>query len=638
MASSTAAAAKTGSPSASGTTGGGASIGNARRAIIFDLGGVVLHSPFAGIERYERTLGLPANYINVTIASHAPGGAFQQLERGELDMDAFYPLFEDELRDATSAAAYGAYAQRRGLATTGGGATPDALGRFSAAAMFFQMMLASSRPNHDFVTAILALRGRGYLTAALTNNFNDGGGAGTAGAGLARLAPLFDTIVESRLVGLRKPDPKIYALACERLGVAPSEAVFLDDIGGNLKPAKKMGMATIRVRRGRERDALRALGGALGLPRPALVPRVDAPVELRVPCGAGRGRVAVSVFADGGNDGAGCGGHPVVFLHGGGQTRHAWESTCKALARDGFTCVSVDLKGHGDSYWDPAAAADDDADPKAEGWGGAYSLASFAADLDRLVGALPFLAPASGGGPPPFVVGASLGGQTALLSKALLGGGRGARACAGLVLVDITPTMELAGVQRIVGWMLEKASEGFASLEEAARAVAAYQPHRTRPVNLRTLRKNLRRKRDGRWYWHWDPRFLSGHTPEARQRMREALRIKTGGGGNDERYRDGDGTTVQIPELVEAAKALAAAPPAGGRRVPCLLVRGARSDLVGRAGVAEFRALVPHAAYVDVKEAAHMVAGDDQDAFLAAVRGFLIKHRDGGGDELRPRL
>jgi len=97
------------------------------------------------------------------------------------------------------------------------------------------------------------------------------------------------------------------------------------------------------------------------------------------------------------------------------------------------------------------------------------------------------------------IVGASLGGQTALLSEALLGGGRGLRACAGLILVDITPTMELAGVQRIVGWMLEKASEGFASLEEAAAAVKAYQPHRTRAVNLRTLRKNLRQRgADGR--------------------------------------------------------------------------------------------------------------------------------------------
>ena len=103
--------------------------------------------------------------------------------------------------------------------------------------------------------------------------------------------------------------------------------------------------------------------------------------------------------------------------------------------------------------------------------------------------------------------------------------------------------------------------------------------------------------------------------------MRAALRI--GEGDTD--------TTVQIDELVEAAKALARAPADGGPRVPCLLVRGARSDLVGAAGVREFRALVPHAGYVDVKEAAHMVAGDDQDAFLSAVRGFLLEHRDGGG-------
>ena len=144
--------------------------------------------------------------MNVTIASHAPGGAFQQLERGELDMDGFYPRFEDEVRDATSATAYDVYTKRRGLPAST--ATADALGQFSAATMFFEMMVSSARPNHDFVVAIHALRARGFATAALTNNFNDGGGANTASAGLARLAPLFDTVVESRLVGLRKPGEK----------------------------------------------------------------------------------------------------------------------------------------------------------------------------------------------------------------------------------------------------------------------------------------------------------------------------------------------------------------------------------------------------------------------------------------------
>jgi non-heme chloroperoxidase len=254
---------------------------------------------------------------------------------------------------------------------------------------------------------------------------------------------------------------------------------------------------------------------------------------------------------------------PVLLLHGGGQTRFAWGGTAAQLAADGWYAISMDMRGHGESAWDDA---------------GDYSVAAYVDDLHHVVSQL---------GAPPVLVGASLGGIAALLAE----GESDASRCAALVLVDIAPQIEGSGALRIIQFM-QGGADGFASLEEAADAVAAYLPHRERPRDLSGLAKNLRELPDGRLRWHWDPRFLQpGHGPAP--------------GQQPERMRG-------------AARAL---------RVPTLLVRGKLSDLLSEEGAQEFLALVPHARFADVSDAGHMVAGDRNDRFSAAVIEFLREVR-----------
>ncbi len=249
---------------------------------------------------------------------------------------------------------------------------------------------------------------------------------------------------------------------------------------------------------------------------------------------------------------------PVLLLHGGGQTRHAWGGTGAALAADGYYAISLDLRGHGDSGW-----ADD----------GDYSHDAFVADLLEVLEGLD---------QPPALVGASLGGIVALLALAA-GGQALARA---LVLVDIVPKIDREGAERI-GTFMRGHPDGFASLDEAADAVAAYLPGRPRPDDPSGLQKNLRLGDDGRWRWHWDPALMNG------MRLNPLERESS---------------------LVEAARALT---------VPTLVVRGGMSDIVSEEGVQEFLAVAPHAEYVNVVDAAHMVAGDRNDAFTRAVVTFL---------------
>jgi non-heme chloroperoxidase len=255
---------------------------------------------------------------------------------------------------------------------------------------------------------------------------------------------------------------------------------------------------------------------------------------------------------------------PVLLLHGGGQTRFAWGGTAQALAAGGWHAVSMDLRGHGESSWDPA---------------GDYSVEAFVEDVQAVVTQL--------GGAPPVLVGASLGGIASLIAE----GEAHPSFARALVLVDIAPRIEPGGAVRIIQFMQGK-PEGFASLEEAADAVAAYLPHRRRPDDLSGLERNLRRMPDGRWRWHWDPKFLEpGHGP-----------------------RPGQDTD----RLRAAARRL---------RVPTLLVRGRLSDLLSEEGAREFLALVPHARFADVSDAGHMVAGDRNDRFTAAVLAFLSELR-----------
>ena len=265
-------------------------------------------------------------------------------------------------------------------------------------------------------------------------------------------------------------------------------------------------------------------------------------------------------------------GPPVLLLHGGGQTRHAWRKTGDTIARMGRVAYAIDQRGHGDSEW----VKD-----------GSYNFSDFAEDAVVLADVL-----ADRHGQRPVTVGASLGGMASMLAAGGVDAAPKQPPFSAVVLVDITPRVDLDGVAKVQGFMREHAYEGFATIEEAAEAVAAYLPHRPRPKSNEGLKKNLRLHPDGRWRWHWDPRFLDGRR-----------RVGPGGGEVEEM-------------LVAAAKRI---------KVPTLLVRGASSELVQEKHAKDFLELVPQATYVDVSGARHMVAGDKNDQFADAIKGFLSK-------------
>jgi pimeloyl-ACP methyl ester carboxylesterase len=218
----------------------------------------------------------------------------------------------------------------------------------------------------------------------------------------------------------------------------------------------------------------------------------------------------------------------VLLLHGGGQTRHSWGRAAIELCTRGYYVLALDLRGHGDSDWAPVISL-------------------------------------------------------------VVAGEASEPAIRALVLGDVTPQVDPAGRTPIIGFMRDR-PDGFGSLEEAADVIARYLPHRPRPKDLSGLHRNLRRHADGRWYWHWDPRFFDTFEPD-----HEA-----------------------------AAKRYTAA--AVGVKVPTLLVRGTKSELVTPENVRHFRESIPHAEYVDVADAAHMIAGDRNDVFNEVVLDFLQRH------------
>lgn len=250
----------------------------------------------------------------------------------------------------------------------------------------------------------------------------------------------------------------------------------------------------------------------------------------------------------------------IVLLHGGGQTRHSWSGAARALANSGYRVINYDARGHGDSDWSP---------------NGAYNLDDRVADLRAIV---------SGIDHPFALVGASLGGATAIHAVAL-----GIEPAA-VVLVDIVPEPEAAGVDRIVAFMRAN-PDGFASIEAAADAVSAYNPDRPKPDDPSGLRRNLRLRENGRLYWHWDPRITSDEPQSHHSMVRRS-----------------------------------AASMADRADLAVLLVRGMKSEVVSDAGVAAFRAIVPRLEVADVGGAGHMVAGDRNDAFNASIVPFLRRH------------
>ena len=278
--------------------------------------------------------------------------------------------------------------------------------------------------------------------------------------------------------------------------------------------------------------------------------------------GADDNRLDADVFGDN--------GPPVLLLHGGGQTRHAWRSTAEKLASERYTAYALDQRGHGTSEWVA---------------NGAYDFRDFAADVKLVATEI-----TRRSGIKPIVVGASLGGIAALVAEGEPKRPNDTSMFSALVLVDITPRVDMIGVNKILGFMRAHAKEGFATIADAAHIVAQYLPHRPRPKSNEGLKKNLRRSSDGRWRWHWDPRFLDG--------PRTA--------GVDRRQLE---TALQ-----EAACRI---------DIPVLLVRGAFSELVKELHVQEFLQLVPHAEYVNVGDVRHMVAGDRNDQFSTVVVSFI---------------
>jgi pimeloyl-ACP methyl ester carboxylesterase len=245
----------------------------------------------------------------------------------------------------------------------------------------------------------------------------------------------------------------------------------------------------------------------------------------------------------------------VLFLHGG---------TAEALAAEGYCAITMDHRGHGESSWDPE---------------GHYEGDDFATDLEAVL--LHHV-------DRPILVGASLGGIAALLAQHR----HTHPICRGVVLVDVTPRLNREGVLRILSFMHHK-PDGFGSLEEVAEAIASYLPHRKRPTSLKGLEKNLRRREDGRYVWHWDPKLLETWSPGR---------------------HDDDAREHSIRTRLEAAAAV---------EVPMMLVRGRMSDVVSEENAKELLAIAPRTEYVDLAGAAHMVAGDRNDAFTKTVLDFV---------------
>jgi len=251
---------------------------------------------------------------------------------------------------------------------------------------------------------------------------------------------------------------------------------------------------------------------------------------------------------------------PILLLHGGGQTRGSWRDTIDALANMGYRAYAADLRGHGDTSRSPE---------------GIYTPSAYVDDAIATIRQI---------GGNVIVIGASLGGIVGLLTA----GEYGPSAISGLVMVDVAARTNPYGVKRIQGFM--KANpDGFASIDEAAEAVASFSTDRPRPRNTKGLERNLR-KIGERYYWHWDPQFLVSWPPA---------------------HRDAVG------RLEDAARALT---------IPVLLVHAAHSDVLGPNEIDHLHALIPHLEYIKVEHASHMVVGDQNSDFNRAIRKFLIEH------------
>jgi|TARA_B000000565_G_scaffold53730_1_gene35692 peroxiredoxin len=251
----------------------------------------------------------------------------------------------------------------------------------------------------------------------------------------------------------------------------------------------------------------------------------------------------------------------ILLLHGGGQTRHSWNATAEKITQVDGCAITMDLRGHGDSDWSH---------------GGDYELSDFSEDVAFLIDTLEIQ---------PSLVGASLGGLVGIYLEGRYSPG----SISALVLVDIVPNINVLGAEKIKDFMLEHSKTGFTSLSEVSDILSEYNPHREKSSDLEGLKKNLR-KRGEKWFWHWDPLFISSERGKENPDMRN-------------------------PELLNEL--------CSNISVPLLLVRGKLSDLVTEIQVREFLERFPEASFADVSGAGHMVVGDKNDAFANEVIEFL---------------
>lgn len=249
----------------------------------------------------------------------------------------------------------------------------------------------------------------------------------------------------------------------------------------------------------------------------------------------------------------------VILLHGGGQTRHAWGATSKKLSECGFYTLAIDLRGHGDSDWSP---------------NGDYAIENFRDDLVSIIKQV---------GKPASLVGASLGG---MISLSTAGDQNLREYCNALIMVDIGINPNEDGSNEILNFM-RSGSNGFGSIEEVSSAISRYLPHRQKPKDYSGLKKNLRLEHDGKYYWHWDPKFIDAISKE-----QIAYRKRSKNYGNSV-------------------------------RVPTLLIKGALSKVLTQQEVDDFLKTIPHTEFVEIDRAAHMIAGDRNDIFANSAISFL---------------
>lgn len=200
------------------------------RAVLWDFGGVILSSPFEAFNRYEAVNGLPTDFIRTVNATDPDTNAWALLERNDVTPEEFDARFGDE---------------------------SEVLGHRIPGADVLGLLSGEIRP--EMVTALDRVIRAGYRTACLTNNVV----GGEQRMDVGDVMVMFDHVVESSKVGCRKPEPRFYEIACELVGVEPGECVFLDDLGINLKPARAMGMTTIKV--GAAEPAIAELESVLGI-------------------------------------------------------------------------------------------------------------------------------------------------------------------------------------------------------------------------------------------------------------------------------------------------------------------------------------------------------------------------------------